>query len=318
MVKVSVIVPFYNVESYIGKCLESLVHQTLREMEIILVNDGSKDGSAEIAKQYVKEYPNQIKYVEKENGGLGDARNYGIPYAEGEYIAFLDSDDYVEPIIYEALYEEAKEIDADMVECDFIWEYPKKKKEDIVEKYSGIKEMLVKARVVAWNKLIRKEIVEKNQIQFPPRYRYEDVEFFYKLAPFIQKVGFVKMPLIHYIQRENSLSNHQNERTKEIFYVLDHVLEYYKKNHLYEEYKVELEYIYARYLLCSSLKRMAKVEDKTIRKGLLKETWNKLNTTFPEWKENEILNTQKTWKNRYIHSVNGITFKIYSWILGKI
>ena len=168
------------------------------------------------------------------------------------------------------------------------------------------------------HKSIRKEIVEKNQIQFPPRYRYEDVEFFYKLAPFIQKVGFVKMPLIHYIQRENSLSNHQNERTKEIFYVLDHVLEYYKKNHLYEEYKVELEYIYTRYLLCSSLKRMAKVEDKTIRKELLKETWNKLNTTFPEWKENEILNTQKTWKNRYIHSVNGITFKIYSWILGKI
>ena len=110
MVKVSVIVPFYNVESYIGKCLESLVHQTLREMEIILVNDGSKDGSAEIAKQYVKEYPNQIKYVEKENGGLGDARNYGIPYAEGEYIAFLDSDDYVEPIIYEKSVYERSEI----------------------------------------------------------------------------------------------------------------------------------------------------------------------------------------------------------------
>ena len=96
MIKVSIIVPFYNVENYIEKCLQSLVNQTLEDIEILLVNDGSQDTSEAIAKQFVEKYPNKIIYLEKENGGLSDARNYAIPYAKGEYIAFLDSDDYVE------------------------------------------------------------------------------------------------------------------------------------------------------------------------------------------------------------------------------
>ena len=90
MSKVSVIVPVYNVEKYIKKCLESLVNQTLRDIEIIVVNDGSQDKSKEIIAEYVRKYPN-IVYVEKENGGLSDARNYGMKYAKGDYIAFVDS-----------------------------------------------------------------------------------------------------------------------------------------------------------------------------------------------------------------------------------
>ena len=121
MPKVSVIVPFYNVEKYIEKCLNSLVNQSLEEIEIILVNDGSQDSSKEKAKEIEKKFPNKIKYYEKANGGLGDARNFGIKYATGEYIAFLDSDDYVEPTMYEEMYEKAKQENADMVECDFWW-----------------------------------------------------------------------------------------------------------------------------------------------------------------------------------------------------
>ena len=82
MIKVSIIVPFYNVENYIEKCLQSLVNQTLEDVEIILVNDGSQDGTEEIAKQFVEKYPNKIIYLEKENGGLSDARNYAIPHAK--------------------------------------------------------------------------------------------------------------------------------------------------------------------------------------------------------------------------------------------
>lgn len=126
MIKVSIIVPFYNVENYIEKCLKSLVNQTLKDIEILLVNDGSKDGSEEIAKKFIETYPNKIVYFKKENGGLSDARNYAIPYAKGEYIAFLDSDDYVEPNMYEEMYNKAKEQTLDYVECDFLWEYPDK------------------------------------------------------------------------------------------------------------------------------------------------------------------------------------------------
>ena len=311
MPEVSVIVPVYNVEKYLEKCLNSLVNQTLENIEIIIVNDGTKDNSEEIIKKFMEKYPQKIVYLKKENGGLSDARNYGMPYAKGEYIAFLDSDDYVEKDIYKEMYELAKKENSDMVECDFLWEYPNKVREDIGQVYNGKKEMLEKVRVVAWNKLIRRSILEKTQIQFPKGLRYEDVEFTYKLIPHLNKVSFLKKPYIHYIQRENSIINVQNERTKEIFTVLDNVIDYYKENNFYDEYKEELEYVYTRYLLCSSLLRMVKIKDKDIRKNMLKTTWENLNTNFPNWKNNKILKKNRTLKDMYIKSVNKFTYKIY-------
>ena len=118
MPKVSVIVPFYNVEGYIEKCLDTLVNQTLEDIEIIVVNDGSKDNSILIVKRFLEKYPEKIVYLEKENGGLSDSRNYALPHAKGEYVAFLDSDDYVEKDMYEKMYEIAKKENSDMVECD--------------------------------------------------------------------------------------------------------------------------------------------------------------------------------------------------------
>ena len=171
MKSVSVIVPFYNVESYIGRCLDTLVKQTLDDIEIILVNDGSKDRSKIVVDKYIKEYPEKIVYLEKENGGLSDARNFAIPYAKGEYIAFLDSDDYVNVEMYKDMYELAKRENRDLVECDFYCEYPDKKKEDIGVIYNGKKEMIEKVRVVAWNKLIKKDILEKSKVIFPKGYR---------------------------------------------------------------------------------------------------------------------------------------------------
>ena len=94
MVKVSVIVPVYNVEKYIDKCLDSLVNQTLKDIEIIVVNDGSPDDSQQVIDMYVKKYPKKIKSYIKENGGQGSARNLGLEHAKGEYISFVDSDDY--------------------------------------------------------------------------------------------------------------------------------------------------------------------------------------------------------------------------------
>lgn len=312
MKSVSVIVPFYNVENYIEKCLNTLVHQTLEDIEIILVNDGSQDRSMVVVKKFLEQYPDKITYIEKENGGLSDARNYAIPYAKGEYIAFLDSDDYVEKTMYKDMYELAKKEDSDMVECNFYWEYPDKKKEDIGVVYNGKKEMLEKVRVVAWNKLIKKEVLEKSKVTFPKGYRYEDVEFTYKLIPYLDKVSFLKKPCIHYIQREGSISNNQNERNKEIFDVLEHVIDFYKENNLYDEYKDELEYVYIRYAFCSSLLRIVKIKDEFVQRKLLDLTWEKVNTTFPEWKKNPVLKSKKDLKSIYLKTITKFTFEMYS------
>ena len=317
MPKVSIIVPVYNVEKYIVKCIDSLIAQSLTDTEYIFVNDGSIDNCEEIILSYQKQYPDRIKYLKKENGGLSSARNFGIPHATGDYIAFLDSDDYVEPKMYEMLYNEAVHGNYDMVECDFIWEYPNKQKIDIGTIYTSQKEAMEKARVVAWNKLYRKDIILNSDVIFPKGLRYEDVEFFYNILPKLNKIGFVKEPMVHYIQRDSSISNTQNEKTKDIFTVLDHVLQYYKKNSLWNEFYVELEYIYTRYLLCSSLLRITKIEDKDIRKQLLQETWDRLNNNFPKWKKNKLLH-KKGLKNFYMRSINKVTYRIYCWILNKM
>ena len=149
--------------------------------------------------------------------------------------------------MYQEMYEIAKKQNSDMVECNFIWEYPNKSRIDIGTVYNDKHQMLEKIRVVAWNKLIKREILEKSKVQFPKGYRYEDVEFTYKLIPFLEKVSFCKTPMIHYIQREGSISNVQNKRNAEIFDVMQHVIDYYKEKGLYEEYYQELEFFHLAY-----------------------------------------------------------------------
>ena len=107
-IKVSVIIPVYNTEDYLKECIESLVNQTLREIEILIVNDGSTDSSLEIMKEFKNKYPNIIKIFDKVNGGQASARNYALPFAQGEYLGFVDSDDWVDSTMYEEMYEKAE------------------------------------------------------------------------------------------------------------------------------------------------------------------------------------------------------------------
>ena len=160
--KVSVIVPVYNVEEYIDKCLDSLVHQTLTDLEIIVVNDGSPDNSEKIIKKYEKKYKN-IKYLVKENGGLSDARNFGLKYAKGEYIAFLDSDDYVSEEMYQMMYIKAKSEDFDMVVCDINYLYPDRTlrvDSGIKDDTTDIKKTYLTIQPAAWNKLFRRDLFD--------------------------------------------------------------------------------------------------------------------------------------------------------------
>ena len=117
--KVSVVVPVYNTEAFLAQCLDSLVNQTLDEIEIVVVNDGSPDGSQAIIDDYAARYPDKIVALSKPNGGLGSARNAGIARATGRYIGFVDSDDFVEPDMYQHLYEEAERTSSDVAICRY-------------------------------------------------------------------------------------------------------------------------------------------------------------------------------------------------------
>jgi len=316
MPKVSVIVPVYNTENYIEKCLNSLVNQTLEDLEIIVVNDGSTDNSENVLDKFIENYPDKIKYYKKENGGLSDARNFGLNYAKGEYIGFVDSDDFIDLFMYEKMYNLARKAEADIVECDFKWIYSDKTKIDTGIDYKNKEDFFTNSRVMVCNKIIKKEVI--NNITFPKGLRYEDVEFFYKLLPSVNKISVLKEPLYYYIQRESSISNLQNKRTAEIFTILNNILEFYKEKNIYEKYKIELEYMYIRFLLGSSFLRMVKIKDKKTRKELLQKTIDLLYEKFPNWKSNKILKTTKSKKNLYYMSVNRVTFKLYCLIFSNI
>lgn len=313
MPKVSIIVPVYNTEKYLEKCLNSLVKQSLDDTEIIIVNDGSIDNSEIIVNKFKQDYPNKIVYLKKENGGLSDARNYGLAYANSEYVGFVDSDDYVELNMFEKLYTLAKEKNADLVECNFIWEYPNKTKIDYGFNYLNKKDFFLFGRVMVCNKLFKTSIIKNNNIVFPKSLNYEDIEFFYKLIPYINNYCLIDDIFYHYMQRENSIINNQNEKTADIFIILNNIVNFYESNNLFDIYKTELEYLFIRFLLGSSFLRMVKIKDKKLRKELLNKSINNLYSIFPNWKKNKLLKI-KNKKNIYYKTVNKFTFKIYSFI----
>ena len=210
MVKVSIIVPIYKVEKYLKRCLESLVSQTFQEIEIICVNDGSPDQSQKIVDEYVEKYPHLVKGYLKENGGLSDARNYGLNLASGDYVAFIDSDDWVEPEMIEKMYRAAREQEADLVICDFVMDWETKEKESLY--ISGIRQEstdfmrnVLLSGPSAWNKLYKKDLFLKTDIRYPKGLWYEDLATTLRLIMNTNKIAHVKEAFVHYIQREGSI-----------------------------------------------------------------------------------------------------------------
>ena len=139
-IKISVIVPIYNVAPFLEKCLSSLCNQSLEGIEILCVNDGSPDTSDMIIEDFRHRYPEKIKVLAKENGGLSDARNFGLAHAAGKYVAFLDGDDYMDPHLLEALYKKGEETSADAVACPIRYVWPGSGERIVSHKFPALAE----------------------------------------------------------------------------------------------------------------------------------------------------------------------------------
>ena len=252
MPKVSVVVPVYNVEKYLERCLNSLVNQTLKDIEIIVVNDSSPDQSQQIIDEYTKNYPNKVFGYIKPNGGLSDARNFGMSKMHGEYFGFVDGDDYVEKTMFEKLYITAIKEEADLTCCDFYWEYPNHLNKSVDGPYANEKQLLVNMMPTVWNKLYKKKWYNELDIKFPIGLRYEDSSFVIRLAPFINRIAYVNEPLIYYVQREDSITYTQNSKVGDMIVVFKQIFEYYKIHRVYDKYYDELEYLTLKYFLGSS------------------------------------------------------------------
>lgn len=211
---ISVIVPIYNVEKYLPKCIESIINQTYKQIEIILVNDGSKDNCGEICDEYSKK-DKRIKVIHQKNSGVSVARNNAINIASGKYIGFVDGDDYIELDMFEKLIKLIQANNCDMAICGYIMEneYGKiiKKSDDsnkniILNKKEALKLLFSPKRYTSFpvDKLYKKELF--SDIRYPSGKIYEDADTTYKLIHECQKVVYTPEPLYHYIRRNNSIT----------------------------------------------------------------------------------------------------------------
>lgn len=304
MVKVSVIVPVYNVEQYLDKCLNSLVKQTLSEIEYIIVNDGTNDNSQTIIDKFVSKYPDRFFSYIKENGGLSSARNYGLRRCNGEYVAFLDSDDYVETTMYEALYRKAKEGDFDLVVCDFneirdnkICPCSCHLHADIVGK-DKIKEAMINYYPSAWNKIYKRSFLNETNILFKEGVWFEDVEFAYRLLPYVNSIGVVHKHFYQYLIRKGSITSKNDLRIYHYIENWNGVIEFYKSNDMLDEYYSIIEYCYVRYLFATFIKTAAKFDKKEFSNAVEQAIFN-VNEKFPNYKTNKYIN-EKGLKNKYL------------------
>lgn len=216
MPKISIIVPVYNIENYLKNCIDSILNQTFKDFELILVNDGSTDGSLDICEDY-KSIDNRIKIVNKKNGGISSARNAGLDVSIGEYIGFIDSDDYIHPQMYEILYNEIIKNKSDISMCDFerVYEFDKNLLEsnfvssyeiEILNNEEALYELAEKngvTYVVAWNKLYKRELFKN--VKFKEGIIHEDEYIIHRLLYQVNKLVYVKEKLYFYLQRKGSI-----------------------------------------------------------------------------------------------------------------
>lgn len=278
--KVSVIVPVYNVEQYLSKCLDSLVNQTLKELEILVVNDGSPDKSQAIIDEYVDKYPGRVQSFWKENGGQGSARNMALDYAKGEYVGFVDSDDWVELTMFEKMYQKAIEESAKIVICNTVDHYAKY---DVYHRQSDVGKFRKCGSVC--NKIFARDMI--GNIRFPAGLWYEDLCFGVKLLMQTEKIAYCEEPFYHAFNREGStMHNHNARKNLDMLKVMDEIMEFAKAHSLYEKYAYDLEYMYIEHILITSINRVA--EQKNAEKGeIIREMRNYVLKQYPEFRKDK-------------------------------
>lgn len=338
MAKLSIIIPVYNVEKYLKKCLNSVINQTLQDLEIICVNDGSTDNSLEILNEFAQK-DNRIKIISQKNGGLSCARNTGLKHASAKLVTFIDSDDWIEPETYELAYNAMVNNDADYVvfKVKIVSEY-NANHENIEKyldfKYSGIQnvdqKVIYKTPVTVWNKIFKSSIIKEKNIWFPEGCIYEDNVFWLKYAPWCKRGCYLNECLYNYLQRKSSITGSAaSNKSKKIFEhikLIKPVIKYYNDYGLTGQYsnllvKYFKGFIYTDYFQAASYQRAEVLQmaaeilncDSGILnkspfiKAFKKKQYSKINF-IPEYGLFEKIFSIKKTPNYSITSIMGIKF----------
>lgn len=319
-IKLSIVALVYNLEKYLPRCLDSLVNQTLQDIEILCVDDGSTDSAPSIIDDYAAKYPDKVKAFHKPNGGEFTTRNYGLERAQGEYVTFVDTDDYVEKDWAEKLYNAAKENDADLAVCAF--ERINLETDKVVctdmtkfgyscKKIDPKDDFVVFINPAPWNKIYRREKIK--DLRFLSFRGFNDTMFLMEAYTKIDKIVFVPDVLYHYYLRYDSQIHSINQKDVDNLkkYLLE-VKAFYKETGKYEEMKYILDLMAFIHLGVSVMYRAS--YDKSIDiKKMLKETIKYLDDNFSTWRKNPFLKLTYSIKKGFKHfGLWGISL-LYKW-----
>ena len=292
----SIIIPVYNVAEYLPKCLDSLVCQDLTDCEILLIDDGSTDGrSGAICDEYADKYPMLIRVIHQENGGLGAARNAGLAIAVGEYVLFIDSDDYVAPQMIDTLRPQM-ERGTDIVFFGFlivqnneVVSLPSYERCRSAVCLEEAPERLLETPS-AWNKLWKRSLFTDNGIWFPPRLWYEDMATTPKLLACAETIASIPDDLYFYVLRDGSITRNRNvRRNLEIITAMRESVDWFRTAGLFDRYHKEFEALTVRNVLLDASVRVLKMEgtgEERERTEVLKELRRFTDRTFPDWPRN--------------------------------
>lgn len=285
MVDISIIVPIYNAEKYLDKCINSMINQTKKELEFILVNDGSTDSSEKIIKNYKDK---RIKYFKNKNQGIGKTRNFGIEKATGKYLMFLDSDDYLDITACEKLYNKAEKEKLDLVVFDFYRVEKDGLKEVLIDdfKNSSLKnnpELLLTINLGPCNKLFKREIITDNNSKFIENLKYEDTTFVCETINNAKTIGKLNEFLHYYVIHNNSETTVRDERIFDIIKIVDIVRNYFKeKKHMKEVVDKLTISILTNYTI-----QQRNQADKKIGMKFIDEAFAYIKKEVPDYKDNK-------------------------------
>ncbi|MBQ2946738.1 MAG: glycosyltransferase family 2 protein [Bacilli bacterium] len=290
--KVSIIVPVYNVEKYILRCMDSLVNQTLEDIEIIIINDGTKDNSVKLIEKNYND--SRIKIINKKNAGQAAARNDGLKESNGEYIFYVDSDDYIELETLENMYNLAIKNNSDLVICDYFKLYDNNKKvyQSTIPFYSSNNEKIpVLSMPGPVCKLFKKEILISNEINFLESHIFEDNAIIPYACSLCKNIIYTQVAYYYYYQRSGSSLNQKtyNKNLEDIFDALDYLYNKFKANNTLNKYFDELEYIYIEHLLHAANLRFIQYKEAYKNINIISNT---LKEKFPNWRKNKYYKMQ--------------------------
>lgn len=287
--KYSFIVPVYNVAAFMPICIDSILNQTYKNFEIIIVDDGSPDSCGEIADEYQKKYPDIVTSIHQSNTGQGGARNHGVEIARGEFVLFVDGDDFVVPNMLEIIEQYKSNHDDDIL--FFEWRtarervLPKPEPAEFIGEYENLSlSEYVWQQPSPWRKVYKTCLFRNQQLRFPEKIYYEDLA----LAPCfvfeIQSIGVIKEQLYYYVQHRNSTMRSKNiNRILDIIPAFNFVVDFFKKNEIFEQYYLELEWLAIQHVLLYSTARIFYVE---FNVSAARKLTNYVKNYFPNYKNN--------------------------------